>query len=95
MMHAHIGVLKALHRHQARVFNPDAKGHHWGRRKLALGSSPGLIGSGLSSGAPSLVEQRIFDALALAVFFQPRLSWRRAKRADLTKRGWAKQLECP
>jgi hypothetical protein len=35
MMHAHIGVLKALHGHQARVFNPDRKDPHWGRCKLA------------------------------------------------------------
>jgi hypothetical protein len=35
MMHAHIGVLQALHRREQRVFNPDRKEHHWGKRKLA------------------------------------------------------------
>ena len=30
-----IGVMRALNRHVERVFNPDRKGHHWGRRKLA------------------------------------------------------------
>jgi hypothetical protein len=35
LMHAHIGVLKALNRHVERVFNPDRKDSHWGRRKLA------------------------------------------------------------
>lgn len=33
-MMARIGVLKALYRHVERVFNPDAKKHHWGKRKL-------------------------------------------------------------
>jgi hypothetical protein len=31
---ARIGVMKALHRHQVRRFNPNAKEHHWGKRKL-------------------------------------------------------------
>jgi len=31
---ARIGVMKALNRHGERVFNPDRKDHHWGRRKL-------------------------------------------------------------
>jgi hypothetical protein len=34
-MFARIGVLRALNRHVKRVFNPDRKDHHWGRRKLA------------------------------------------------------------
>ena len=34
---AHIGVMWALNRHVERVFNPDRKDHHWGRRKLARG----------------------------------------------------------
>jgi hypothetical protein len=33
-MLARIGVLKALRRHEVRQFNPDAKDHHWGKRKL-------------------------------------------------------------
>jgi len=33
-MMARIGVMKALNRHVERVFNPDAKEHHWGKRKL-------------------------------------------------------------
>jgi len=32
-----IGVTRALNRHIERVFNPDRKDHHWGRRKLARG----------------------------------------------------------
>jgi hypothetical protein len=35
LMHARIGVLRAPNRHVERVFNPDRKDHHWGRRKLA------------------------------------------------------------
>jgi hypothetical protein len=31
---ASISVLQALDRHQERVFNPDRKDHHWGKRKL-------------------------------------------------------------
>jgi hypothetical protein len=31
---ARIATLQALNRHAARVFNPDRKGPHWGRRKL-------------------------------------------------------------
>ena len=33
-MLARIGVMKALNRHVERVFNPDRKDHHWGKRKL-------------------------------------------------------------
>jgi hypothetical protein len=33
-MLARIGVMRALNRHVQRVFNPDAKTHHWGKRKL-------------------------------------------------------------
>jgi len=35
IMFARIGVMRALNRHVERVFNPDRKDHHWGRRKLA------------------------------------------------------------
>jgi hypothetical protein len=31
---ARIATLQAVHRNDARVFNPDRKDHHWGRRKL-------------------------------------------------------------
>ncbi len=34
-MFARIGVMRALNRHVVRVFNPDRKDHHWGKRKLA------------------------------------------------------------
>jgi hypothetical protein len=34
-MLARIGVMRALNRHVERVFNPDRKDTHWGRRKLA------------------------------------------------------------
>ncbi len=33
--YARIGIMRALNRHVERVFNPDRKDHHWGRRKLA------------------------------------------------------------
>jgi hypothetical protein len=33
-MFARIGVMKALNRHVERVFNPDRKDHHWGKRQL-------------------------------------------------------------
>jgi hypothetical protein len=33
-MFARIGVMRALNRHVERVFNPDRKDDHWGRRKL-------------------------------------------------------------
>ena len=34
-MLARIGVMRALNRgHVPRVFNPDRKEHHWGKRKL-------------------------------------------------------------
>jgi hypothetical protein len=35
LLHARVGMLRALNRHVERVFNPDRKDHHWGRRKLA------------------------------------------------------------
>jgi len=34
-MFARIGVMRALNRNVERVFTPDRKDHHWGRRKLA------------------------------------------------------------
>ena len=33
-MLARIGVMRALNRHVERVFNPDRKDPHWGKRKL-------------------------------------------------------------
>jgi hypothetical protein len=35
IMFARIGVMKALNRHVERVFDPERKDTHWGRRKLA------------------------------------------------------------
>jgi hypothetical protein len=34
VMHARIGILQAIHRNEPRVFNPDRKDAHWGKRKL-------------------------------------------------------------
>jgi hypothetical protein len=34
LMHARIGMLRALNRHVERVFNPDRKDRRWGKRKL-------------------------------------------------------------
>lgn len=34
-MLARIGVMRALNRHVERVFKPDRKDPHWGKRKLA------------------------------------------------------------
>jgi hypothetical protein len=31
---AQMGMLQAIHRHRERIFNPDRKDHHWGKRKL-------------------------------------------------------------
>jgi hypothetical protein len=33
-MFARIGVMRALNRHVERVFNPERKDTHWGKRKL-------------------------------------------------------------
>ncbi len=33
-MMARIGVMRALNRHVERVFDPDRKSHHWGKRRL-------------------------------------------------------------
>ena len=33
-MMARIGVMRALNRHVERVFNPERKDTHWGKRKL-------------------------------------------------------------
>ena len=33
-MLARIGVMRTLNRRVERVFNPDRKSHHWGKRKL-------------------------------------------------------------
>jgi hypothetical protein len=37
-MFARIGVMRALNRRVERVFNPDRKDTHWGKRKLARDS---------------------------------------------------------
>ena len=34
-MLARIGVMRALNRNVERVFDPNRKEHHWGKRKLA------------------------------------------------------------
>jgi hypothetical protein len=34
LMHARVGVMRALNRNVERVFNPDRKDTHWGKRKL-------------------------------------------------------------
>jgi hypothetical protein len=34
MFLARMAVMKAIHRHDVRQFNPDAKEHQWGKRKL-------------------------------------------------------------
>jgi hypothetical protein len=34
LMHARIGVMRALNRSVVREFNPDREDHNWGRRKL-------------------------------------------------------------
>jgi hypothetical protein len=34
MFFARAATLRAIHRNDERVFNPDRKDHHWGKRKL-------------------------------------------------------------
>ncbi|SHH20014.1 hypothetical protein [Bradyrhizobium erythrophlei] len=34
LLHARVGMLRALNRHVEREFNPDRKDTHWGKRKL-------------------------------------------------------------
>jgi exonuclease I len=34
MIFAQMGMMQAIHRHRPRVFDPDRKDHHWGKRKL-------------------------------------------------------------
>jgi hypothetical protein len=34
MIFAQMGMLQAIHRHHKRVFNPERKDTHWGKRKL-------------------------------------------------------------
>jgi hypothetical protein len=41
-MFARIGVMRALNWHVERVFNPDRKETHWGKRKLARDQVIGL-----------------------------------------------------
>jgi hypothetical protein len=35
LMHAHVGMMRALNQHVERVFDPSRKDTKWGRRKLA------------------------------------------------------------
>jgi hypothetical protein len=51
LMHARIGMLRALNRHVERVFDPSRKETHWGRRKLARDrpvSAPAVAGPPLA-----------------------------------------------
>jgi len=70
LMHPRIGVMRALNRRVERVFNPDRKDPHWGRRKLG---SIGALGSGGRFEPPSLpdlrrlVDPRLGDLLAADV----------------------------
>jgi hypothetical protein len=34
IIHARIAILQAIHRQEARAFNPDRKNTHWGKRRL-------------------------------------------------------------
>jgi len=34
LMHARIGMMRAINRHIVRVFDPSRKDKHWGKRKL-------------------------------------------------------------
>jgi hypothetical protein len=34
MFFARAATLQAIHRHRERIFDPDRKDHHWGKRKL-------------------------------------------------------------
>jgi hypothetical protein len=43
VMHARIGMLRALNRHVECVFNPDRKDTDWGRRKLARDRRRGIF----------------------------------------------------
>jgi hypothetical protein len=42
LMHARIGMLRALNRNVGRVFNPDRKDPHWGKRKSPRGTNEKL-----------------------------------------------------
>jgi hypothetical protein len=44
LMHARIGMLRALNRHVERVFNPDRKDHHLGTPEAGKGSMRGCHG---------------------------------------------------
>jgi len=39
---ARVATRKAIHRHEVRQFNPGAKDHHWGKRKLKRDEKPGM-----------------------------------------------------
>jgi hypothetical protein len=46
LMHARIGMLRALNRHIVRAFNLSRKDAHWGRRKLVrIDRASGYVGS--------------------------------------------------
>ncbi|HMF66104.1 MAG TPA: hypothetical protein VK602_00670 [Phyllobacterium sp.] len=48
-MSARIGVMKALNHHVDRVFKPDRKDHHWGKRKLKRDRDGGCGGRARSN----------------------------------------------
>ena len=43
LMHAHIGMLRAINRHVERVFNPDRKDTSWGKAQAEAGSMKVMI----------------------------------------------------
>jgi hypothetical protein len=42
--------MRALNRHVERVFNPDRKDHHWGKRKLTRDEQPTPRHDSIASG---------------------------------------------
>src|SRR5947209_17399331 len=57
-MMARIGVMRALNRHVERVFNPDRKKTHWGKRKLKRDQRPSLSTSTPASRLETLIISR-------------------------------------
>jgi len=66
LMPARIGMLRALNRHVERVFNPDRKDPHWGRRKLARDRSRHLSMSTQANMSANAGHLKIFATVDAA-----------------------------
>jgi hypothetical protein len=75
LLHARVGMLRVLNRHVERVFNPDRKDHHWGRRKLKRGEWSPSRRRARHDGFDHIVEFGRLEHIRPDAGFEHHLEW--------------------